>query len=109
MKRLLLRILGLILCIAPPALTALEHFPLWLGDDKRALSALALLLLLLCVLPLWRQIKRLLSSPSLWSVWLLLWLFLTLFAPLIQGLTAIAFMGFLGGIPGAICLRLADK
>ncbi|MBO7170926.1 MAG: hypothetical protein J6W28_07105, partial [Clostridia bacterium] len=67
------------------------------------------LLLLLCTLPLWRQIKRLLSSPSLWSVWLLLWLFLTLFAPLIQGLTAIAFMGFLGGIPGAICLRLADK
>ncbi len=109
MKRLLLRILGLILCIAPPALTALEYFPLWLGDGKQALNALALLLLSLCALPLWRQIKRLLSSPSLWSVWFLLWLFLTLFAPLIEGLTAISFMGFLGGIPGAIFLHLADK
>ena len=109
MKRLLLRVLGLALCVAPPALAALEHFPLWLGDGKRAFSAFALLLLVLCLLPLWRQIKRLLASPSLWAFWLLLWLFLSLFAPLIEGLTAIAFMGFLGGVPGAVCLRLADK
>lgn len=109
MKRLLLRLTGLALCVAPPALTALEYFPLWLGDGRRAMSAFALFLLLLCALPLWRQIKRLLSSPSLWTIWLLLWGFLSLFAPLIEGLTAIAFMGFLGGVPGAICLRLADK
>ena len=109
MKRLLLRILGLVLCILPPTLTDLEYFPLWLGDGKQALNALALLLLLLCVLPFWRQIKRLLASPSIWSVWFLLWLFLILFAPLMDGLIAIAFMGFLGGIPGAVFLRLADK
>lgn len=109
MKRLLLRLTGLAFCVAPPALTALEHFPVWLGDGRKAVSALALFLLLLCVLPLWKQIKRLLASPSLWTVWLILWLFLSLFAPLVEGLTAVAFMGFLGGVPGAICLRLADK
>lgn len=109
MRRLLLRVLGLALCIAPPALAALEHFPLWLRDGERAMSAFALFLLLLCVLPLWRQIKRLLASPSLWAFWLILWLFLSLFAPLIEGLTAIALMGFLGGVPGAICLRLANR
>ena len=109
MKRLFFRLTGLAFCIVPPTLATLEHFPLWLGDGRKATSAFALFLLLLCALPLWRQLKRLLASPSLWAVWLILWLFLSLFAPLVEGLTSIAFMGFLGGIPGAVFLRLADK
>lgn len=107
MKKLILRILGLVLCVLPPALTALEYFPLWLRDGEKTLSAFALLLLLLAAIPLWRHVKRLLSSPSIWSVWLLLWLFFSLFATLIEGLRAVAFMGFAGGLPGAVCLRLA--
>ena len=107
MKRLIFRILGFALCILPPALATLEYFPLWLKDGERIRSALALFLLLLCAIPLWKQVKRLLSSPSIWSVWLILWLFFSLFSSLVEGLTVISFMGFLGGVPGAIFLRLS--
>ena len=109
MKRLVLRITGLILCVLPPAIAALEYFPLWLGEGDKALSALALLLLLVAAIPLWRFVKSLLASPSIWAVWLVLFLFFTLFATLIEGLTVISLMGFLGGVPGAICLRLAKE
>lgn len=107
MKRMILRILGLALCILPPAITVLEYFPLWLRDAEKAISALALSLLLIAAIPLWRYAKRLLASPSIWSAWLIAWLFLSLFSSLIEGLTAISFMGFVGGVPGAVCLRLA--
>ena len=110
MKKAVLRILGLLLCVLPPAVTALEYFPLWLGDGEKTVSALALFLLLATAIPLWRHVKKLLASPSIWSVWLVLWLFFTLFSSLIEGLTAISLMGFLGGLPGALLLRVArDK
>ena len=35
-KRKLLKAMGYALCVVPAALSALEHFPLWLGDTKAA-------------------------------------------------------------------------
>jgi hypothetical protein len=109
MKRTLLRVTGLALCVLPPALAVLDYFPLWLADGRKTTSAFAFLLLLLCALPLWRQIKRWLASPSVWMLWLFVFVFLSLFASIIEGLTAVAFFGFLGGLPGALLLKLADR
>ncbi len=103
------RALGLVFCILPPALAVLDYFPLWLADGKKTASALGLLLLLLCALPLWRQIKRLLASPSVWVMWLMLWALLSLFSAIMEGLVAVSFMGFIGGVPGAIFFKLAER
>lgn len=97
---------GYALCVAPPAVAVAEHFPLWLQTDERcAFSALGILLLLLCCLPFWKTLKARLRSPSVWQFWLGLFVVLWLGRSLIDGLVAVAFMGTVGSIPGAILLR----
>lgn len=97
---------GYALCVVPPAVAVAEHFPLWLRTDERcAFSALGILLLLLCCLPFWKTLKARLRSPSVWQFWLGLFAVLWLGRSLIDGLVAVAFMGTVGSIPGAMLLR----
>ena len=107
--KILLRILGVALCVLPPAISTLEFFPLWLSDGKSALSALSLMLLLLSALPLFRIVKRHLRSPSLWMLWLVLWILLEAFLPILSAIKTIALISFPTGILGAVCFRLASR
>ncbi len=107
--KILLRFLGTALCVVPPAAATLEFFPLWLSDGKSALSALSLTLLLLSALPLFRIVKRHLRSPSLWMLWLLLWVALTVLLPIAAAIKTIALVSFPTGFLGAVCFRLAGK
>ena len=105
----LLRILGLVLCVLPPALSTLEFFPLWLSDGRSALSALSLILLLLSAIPLFRMVKRHLRSPSIWMLWLLLWVALEVFLPIASAIKTVALISFPTGFLGAVCFRLAKR
>ena len=107
--RMLFRILGITLCVLPPAIATLEHFPLWLSNGRQALSALSLLLLLLSAYPLFRILKRCLRSPSLWVLWLVLWVLLEVFLPILSAIKTIALISFPTGLLGALCFRLARK
>lgn len=108
MKRAL-RIIGLGLCILPPAVATLSFFPLWLNREESALSAFALLLLLLACLPLFRALRTFLRSPSAWMLWLVLFILLGLFRSIADGLYMISFFGLLGGIGGGICFAVAKR
>ena len=101
------RILGLFLCVLPPTLATLEHCPLWLGRGESALSLLALCLLALAAIPLFRIFRAHLRSPSAWLVWFLLWLFLTVSAPIFTAVRTIALISFPTSLAGALCFRLA--
>ena len=107
--KILLRILGIALCVLPPAISTLEFFPLWLSDGKSALSALSLMLLLLSALPLFRIVKRHLRSPSLWMLWLILWGVLEVFLPILSAVKTIALVSFPTGLLGALFFRLAKR
>ena len=107
--RILLRVLGVALCVVPPALSTLEFFPLWLSDGKSTLSALSVILLLLSALPLIRMIKHRLRSPSLWMFWLFLWVALTVLIPIAATIKTIALISFPTGFLGAVCFRLAKR
>ncbi|MBQ9735764.1 MAG: hypothetical protein IJV96_03155 [Clostridia bacterium] len=105
----LFRALGLLLCILPPAVATVEHFPLWLGRGESALSLLALLLLTLAAIPLFRILRERLKTPSAWLVWFLLWLFLTVSAPILSSVRVIALISFPTSLAGALCFRLAAR
>ena len=104
-----LRIAGYVLCIVPALVSSLEHFPIWLSDRAQALSLFGVLVLLLAVLPLWKTVKQVLKSPSAWMVWVLLWLFLSLFRNIIDGLIAVALVAFPSSMLGALCFYLARR
>lgn len=105
----LLRILGITLCVLPPALATLEFFPLWLTREDCRLSALSVLLLLLSAAPLFRLLRARLRSPSAWLVWLLLWALLCAFEPIVASLKTIALISFPTSLLGAVCFRLAKR
>ena len=105
----LFRILGLALCILPPAIATLEHFPLWLGKGESALSLLAVSLLALAAIPLFRILRAHLRTPSAWVFWFVLWLILTVSAPLLSAIRTIAFISFPPGIAGALCFHVAKR
>ncbi|MBP3437233.1 MAG: hypothetical protein J6K61_04945 [Clostridia bacterium] len=103
------RIAGFALCTLPAVISSLEHFPLWLSDRASTLSIFGLLVLLLAVLPFWKAIKHWLKSPSAWMLWFLLWLFLSLFRQIIDGLIAVSFVAFPFSMLGALCFYLAKR
>lgn len=106
-KRRLLKAIGYALCVVPASLSALEHFPLWLGETKSSLSLFGILLLLLCLWPFKRGLKRVWKNPSIWMLWLCLYVFLKLLLPLARGLFAVAGVALPFSLLGAVCFRLS--
>lgn len=104
-----LRLCGLALCVLPPALATLEHFPIWFSEGRTALSAVAVLLLLLAALPLIRLVRKHLRSPSAWMLWLALWAGLAVLRPILTAVETIALVSFPTSLLGALCLRLARR
>ena len=103
------KIIGLCLAVIPPAVTALCYFPLWFSSRGSAFSVLSILVLALCLLPFRRVIRDYMKSPSAWQMWFLLWVGLTLFARIANGLRAVACVGSLSGLLGELFFCLARR
>jgi len=108
MKGLLLKALGLSLCILPPLLAALSYFPIWIAKGGECVaSGLSVILILLCVFPLWKLIKRLLASPAVYTIWLIVFITFLSLSKIADEMTVISFFGFIGNVLGALCFRLS--
>lgn len=104
-----LRVAGLLLSVLPPAIATLEYFPLWLSEGKTAISAIALLLLLLSALPLLRILKKHLRTPSPPLLWFILWVLLRAFLPIAAAIERIALISFPTSLLGALFFLWARK
>ncbi len=107
--KLALRTVGLALCVIPPAVATIEYFPLWLGEGETRLSALALLLLLLAAVPLFRVLKKHFRSPSAFLVWFLIWVALSVLRPIAAAIETIALISFPTSALGSLFFRLAGR
>ncbi len=110
LKSRILYLLGMLVCILPCGICTLEYFPLWLNaGGGQTLSALAVLVLLLCAVPLKKFIKKYLKSPSAWSMWLVLLVFLLLFKSITDGLLNIALVAFPTNLLGAVLFKISAR
>lgn len=104
---LALRALGVVLSILPPLICTLCYFPIWQAKGGEwVASGVTALLLILSALPLYKLFKRFLSSPSAYTVWLILFLIFLSLSRIADELTVISFVGFLSNLLGALCFRL---
>ncbi len=108
-RSLLFKIIGICLCTLPAAIATLAHFPLWLGEERTAVSALSVAVLALCAIPFRRVLKRVFRSPSAWQLWLVLWILLSVLNPIIVGLRAVCAVACPSSLLGAVFFRLARK
>ena len=109
-KRVLLRALGLVLCVVPVAASVLFYFPLWCTKGGGAVvSGFTVLLLILCVIPLGKHLRQIFKSPSGYMLWLTLFIIFLLLSKIADEMTVISFVGFVGNAMGAIAFKLAEK
>lgn len=106
----LLRALGYAFSVGLPLAATLSCFPLWRArGGASVLAGGTLLLVALCLLPLWRSLREYLKSPAVWSLWLLALLFFLLVGSIVYEMRMICLFGLIGNLIGAVCFRLARK
>ena len=109
-KGIMLNSLGLTVCIVPVAIATLSYFPIWQTRGTGELvSGFYVFLLILCIYPLIKAIKHFIKSPSVFSVWLLLFILFLLLENIAHEMTVISFVGALSNLIGGIIFRIARK
>ena len=107
-KNLLLRTFALAVCTLPAAIATLCYFPIWKSRSSGSLlSGFTVLLLLVCAYPTVKAIKRLFRTPSVFTVWLLLFLGFSLVKSIAYEMTVISFVGMISNMIGALLFKLS--
>lgn len=104
-----LHIIGILLCVLPPAICTLCYFPLWKEDSERTLVGAVAFLLILSTIPLFKLIKKKLESAASYVLWLILFLLFFFLSRIADEMTVISFYGFIGNLLGAVCMKLAER
>ena len=109
-KGILLSVLSVLLCVLPPLIVTLSYFPLWVQKSAEAtLSGSALVLMLLCLVPLMRQIAKGIKTPAMWMIWLFLFLLFFALKSIVDELVVVTFVGFLSNATGAILYKIGER
>ena len=102
---------GLAFTIVPPAIAVLLKYSLWQTGQR--VSAITAVLLVVCCVPMWRQIKyglkKFAENPSAPGVWLVPLVTFFVFDKLADDMLSICYIGFIASVIGAAIMGLAKK
>lgn len=105
-----LHILALLTCVLPPAICTAMYFPLWQsGGAEVVLAGGGVLILTLCAVPLFKAIRRLMSSPASYVMWLAAFILFFCLSKIAEQMTVISFVGFVSNLLGALMFRIARR
>lgn len=103
--------LGLLFCIVPPAIAVLAKFTVWQTGQR--VSASVILLLAVCCIPMWKQLRNALKhfaeNPSAWGIWLALDIVFRLFNAISADMLTICNIALPASVIGALIMALAHK
>lgn len=109
-KSIIFHALGTLVSVLPPALAVISYFPVWCtAGGEYVVSGVVLLLLLLSAMPLFNLIKRLLTSPAVWVMWLIAFIVFFSLSRIADEMVIISFVGFVSNVLGAILFKLGDR
>ena len=109
-RLIVLKALGMAICVLPVTAAILYYFPLWIGGGgTKALSGFAVLLCAIAHVPLMRGLKRIFESSSSFAMWLCIFIIFLLLSEIADEMTVIAFYGFISNALGAVVLKIADR
>lgn len=107
-KALILKLFALALSTLPVAIATLSYFPIWKSRGVSALlSGFTVFLLLICFYPLIKVIKRFFKSPSVFTIWLLLFILFSVVDSIAYEITVISFVGMISNFLGSVTFRIA--
>jgi len=95
-------LIGMLFSVIPPITATAAYFPLWSErGSEYAISGLALMLVLISAVPLFRAANAILKSPSAWGIWLVIFILFTLLSSIAEQMRMISLIGFIGGLIGS--------
>lgn len=107
---LLLNALGLLFSILPPALAILFYFPVWVNKGgEYVLSGIAVLLMIIAFVPLFKLLKKAFETPSGYAIWLLIFVVFLTVSRISSEMITVSFIGFIGNLIGAILFKIARR
>lgn len=100
---------AVIIDVAGPVFATLSKFPVWIEKSPKAtVSGLALVLIAISCIPFIRQLKAFFKSPSVLSVWLIMFIALIVLNNIIEDMMYVAFVGLISGAAGTGIYKLGD-
>lgn len=110
MRKILLTLLGVSVSTLPVAICTVTYLPVWQHRGEGAtLSGFALILILLSFVPLFKLVKRMLSSPAAHTMWLVCFILFFSLSKIADEMIVISFVGFVSNLIGAAIFKLADR
>ena len=93
--------------VAVPLVATLTQFPVWVEKSSEAtVSGLFLVFAVLAAIPLFKQIKEFMKSPSVWILWCVLFVVFVVLQNIIGEMVKICFAGMIANIIGAGIYKL---
>ncbi|MBQ9071002.1 MAG: hypothetical protein IJY23_06635 [Clostridia bacterium] len=109
-KAYLLIFLSTFISVAPAVIATVSYFPLWKERGSAAvLSGFTLALLIIAAAPFLKFIKRILSSPSIFVTWFIIFVLFLLLKSIADEMVVISFVGFVSNAIGALIYKLAER
>lgn len=101
---------GLVLSILAPFIATLTQFPVWTKEvDPKQVSAMFVVMAVVCAVPLLNHFKQALKSPSAIAVWVFLFLVTWGMSQIIKQVMIISLVGMIANIIGAILCGIGNK
>lgn len=98
-----------IVCVGAPLATTLSQFPIWIAKSSKAtMSGVFLVLVFLCCIPFYRQIRDYFKSPAAWVLWTVFTLLCIALRNIIDQLLIVGAVGAVSNVIGAWLYKLGD-
>lgn len=85
-----------------PFIVTLTQFPVWIEKSSEAtISGIFIVFAFLSCIPFIKQIKKYMKSPSVWVMWVILFILLTCLQAIISEMVIVCFFGAIANTAGA--------
>lgn len=109
-KGFILGAVGLTVSTAPPLVTTLMQFPVWVERSEEAtVSGIVCFLGLLCLVPLYKHIGRMLRSPSAPVMWGIFAAVMYIMKSIAEQMYIVAVVGVISNVIGWLFFKWRDK
>lgn len=106
----LLKILAVLIDVLGPVAAIFSQFPTWIDrDTKTTISGVALVLVLVACVPLFRKGKEYFKSPSAPVVWFILFIFFTILENIATEIKIVSLFGFIANLIGAVIYKIGSR
>lgn len=105
------QVFGWLMCIGVPLTVTCSYFPVWIArSSEMTVAGGTVVLLLLCVIPFFKQIKQWFSkSPASWIVWTIIAGMCIVVRTIIDQLVIVACFGAVSNILGGLIFYVGKR